>query len=87
MSSAGFDPANWSHWLLVICFVALSAWGLALSWQWGAADRKRRKWNKRMRAERRRIELARQLAVESGATSHRLPQGLQMLAARSTSRK
>ena len=85
MDSAGFDPANWSHWLLVACFIALSAWGLLLSWQWGAAGRTRRKWNKRMRAERKQIELARQLAVED--ESRQLPQGFQVLSARGVSRE
>ena len=87
MDSAGFDPANWSHWLLVTCFIALSAWGLVLSWQWGATNRMRRKWNKRMRAERRRIELERQLAVASEDAGCHLPQDLQMLTARGVARK
>lgn len=65
MEKVGFNLASWSHWLLVVCFVGVSAWGLMLSWQWGEKDRTRRQRNKRRRAERKQIELSRRLAMDS----------------------
>ncbi|MEL6139121.1 MAG: hypothetical protein AAFQ61_13225 [Cyanobacteria bacterium J06626_23] len=29
-----FDPTRWDHWLLILCFLSISAVGLWLSWQW-----------------------------------------------------
>lgn len=54
MDSAGFDPTDWGHWLLIICFLGVSLVGLSLSWQ----------WNKDVKAERKRAQLARRLARE-----------------------
>ncbi|PZO22739.1 MAG: hypothetical protein DCF25_02165 [Leptolyngbya foveolarum] len=87
MDNAHFDPAHWSHWLLIACFLTISAWGLMLSWQWSAVNRTRRKWNQRLQAERRRTELARQLAVDSPAVLRSLPKVMQLSAARDALRK
>jgi hypothetical protein len=54
MNSAGFDPAHWSHWLLIGCFLGLSSWGLYLSWQWRNAAM----------TQRQQAKLARRLARE-----------------------
>ena len=78
MDNAGFSSTNWSHWLLIGSFVAVSAWGLTLSWHWGAKARARRKWNRRMRAERRRIELARRVAMDSEGMYYPSPRVLQL---------
>ena len=71
MEKAGFDAASWSHWLLIICFVGVSAWGLALSWQWGKTSRTRRKWNRPVRIERKQGERSRRLATFDGALPER----------------
>ena len=63
MEKAGFDAASWSHWLLIICFLGLSVWGLALSWQWGEKARTRRKWKKRIHSERKQAERSHRLAA------------------------
>ncbi len=68
MEKAGFDLASWSHWLLIICFVGVSVWGLMLSWQWGEKNRTRRQRNKHIRAQRRQIELSHRLAIGSSVS-------------------
>lgn len=54
MDATGFNTAYWSHWLLIGCFVSVSAWGLLLSWQ----------WRQEARMKDRQAKLARRLAVE-----------------------
>lgn len=54
MDSAGFNPTDWGHWLLIICFLGVSLVGLSLSWQ----------WNKDVKAQRKRAQLVRRLARE-----------------------
>lgn len=78
MDNAGFSPTNWSHWLLVGGFVAVSVWGLVLSWRWGEKVRARRKWNRRVRAERRRVELARRVAMDLEGRRYSSPKVLQL---------
>ena len=78
MNSAGFSPTNWSHWLLIGSFAAVSAWGLTLSWCWGAEARARRKWKMRMQAERRRIKLAHRVAIDSERLRDSSPRILQL---------
>lgn len=63
MDSSAFDVARWDHWLLILGFVCLSAYGLWLSWQWRPTVRRRV-----------RSRLARQLAVEVHARRMRLNQ-------------
>ena len=73
MNSAGFDPANWSHWLLLGCCGALSIYALMLSWRWNESKRTRRKWHRRMKAQRRQIEQRRigQIQIEQKQVEHR----------------
>ena len=78
MDSTSFDPANWSHWLLVGCFVGVSACGLMLSWRWGRTKRLRRKWDRRLRVERRRTELARRLSMNVDRVASPLPEVLKV---------
>lgn len=54
MNDIGFNPADWSHWLLIVCFVGVAAAGLWLSEQWRLARQEKR----------RRSRLARRLAIE-----------------------
>ena len=58
MDSAGFSSTHWNHWLLVVCFVAISSFGLWNSWQW-SRDTQRAKVTTKAKAK-----LARRLAVE-----------------------
>ena len=54
MDGASFDPAQWSHWLLIGGFIGVSVWGLSLSWQ----------WRRSARLKRQQAKLARRLAIE-----------------------
>ena len=54
MDGASFDPTRWDHWLLLSCFIGVSAWGLRLSWQWHRA----------VGLKRQQVKVARRLAME-----------------------
>ena len=93
MDSTGFDPTNWSHWLLLGCCAVTSAWVLMLSWRWNEHQRMRRKWHKRAQVEQRQIEqkraeLKRQMATNLLYGASRLPQeGPRLSAIHNASRK
>lgn len=93
MDSAGFDPANWSHWLLLGCCAAAATWVLMLSWRWNEHQRMRRKWHKRVQAEQsqieqRRAELKRQMAANLlYEASHPPQEELRLSAMHNASRK
>jgi hypothetical protein len=61
MNNTGFNSADWSHWLLIVCFVGVAAVGLGLSWQWRLARQEKR----------RRSRLARRLALELHQSAER----------------
>ncbi|MEM9090927.1 MAG: hypothetical protein AAGC93_19545 [Cyanobacteria bacterium P01_F01_bin.53] len=48
MDGAGFEMARLDHWLLIVCFLGLSASGLGLSWQWRQAGKAQRKRARRL---------------------------------------
>jgi hypothetical protein len=74
MNDTGFNSADWSHWLLIVCFVAVAAVGLWLSWQWRLAHREKR----------RRSRLSRRLALELHQSTERSQQVITGLSAGET---
>ena len=72
MNDVGFDPTRWSYWLLIVCFIGVSTWGLYLSWQWASEIRSQAD------LKRKRAKLARRLMVEMHGMSYCSPKNKQV---------